>query len=193
MWKANLAFIVGLSIMACPVSSQAQIITATDTTSEASVQIINTPYLLQPENRYGAVWVALDKNTLKNGRTPLQKGSYGTVEAQEKVCFSSNETKKSKILVIFINTKSQPLTITSTNLSPAKSLSDASDRNKTLLVALDNMTLTDTITSGEEDNWRKGNPKKISLLSGSTAWIEPGIHTLKNVGREKSEFITIEW
>jgi hypothetical protein len=88
----------------------------------------------------------------------------------------------------------QPLTIEATTLAPNQELEDASDRNSTLLVAIAPLRLRDVSDLAEEGvPWKAGPQRRIELQKGETAWLNKGMHRVRNAGNSVARFVTIEW
>ncbi|WP_264801048.1 hypothetical protein [Acetobacter nitrogenifigens] len=154
---------------------------------------MSVPYHLRPTNQYGAVWIALTGGMTGKGGKTISRGDYGEAKPGDDILFSPEGSSRPGLIIISVQTEKQPLTITPVTIDPGGVMADASDRNTTLLIALNNLAITDITSSGEEENWRVGKPEKIAMQAGEVRWIKPGVHKLKNVKSTKSELITIEW
>lgn len=98
------------------------------------------------------------------------------------------------LVLVNILSSSQPLSIESTSLAPQQQLEDASERNRTLLIALSDLLLRDERDLAEEgEAWRSSPARRIRLRSGNVVWLRHGMHRIRNTGNAAAKFITIEW
>lgn len=148
----------------------------------------------QPTHK-GFVLVALgDCSVLINGHTNnLKAGDHKEVSGGI-LELAPAPSKPTELVLVEVLSASQPLTVQSTTLARNQEVEDASDRNLTLLVAVDALRLSDVRDlSEEEEPWKSAPAKAINLQKGQTVWLQQGMHRLRNAGRTTSRFVTIEW
>ena len=136
-----------------------------------------------------------DCAVLINGhRTALKKGEYKEVNAGDDFSLSPVSTESPRLALVEVGALSQALTITSQSLAAHQELEDASDRNQTLIVALDSLEISDEQNSADEgEPWKPSKIRVIRLQRGETGWLNHGMHRVRNAGGAGARFITIEW
>jgi hypothetical protein len=144
----------------------------------------------------GFIVIAIsDCSVMINGtNTNLKSGEYREISSGESLELAPTKATAPRLLLVDIVASSQALTIEATKLSPHQELEDASDRNETLLIALNNMQLRDERDLAEEGEPCKPSlPKVIRLNSGHSVWLKPGMHRVRNTGNSTASFVTVEW
>jgi hypothetical protein len=155
-----------------------------------------TKLSFQPSSNEGFVVVAIqDCALLINGKsTTLRAGDYTRVPGKQSLELVQSGPITVPIVLVEIVSAQQPLTINATTLAPNGVLEDASDRNSTLLVAIDPLLLRDVRDLAEEgEPWKSSPQRKIELQKGQTVWLKKGIHRVRNAGSSEARFVTIEW
>jgi hypothetical protein len=150
----------------------------------------------QPISDQGFVLVAIrDCSVLINGKSAILKaGDYQKIPGVQSLELSQSGPMPVPLVLIKVVTTIQPLTIETTTLARHQELVDASDRNTTLLIAIDPLRLRDVRDLADEDEpWKSGPQKTIELQEGQTAWLLRGMHRLRNSGKTATRFVTVEW
>lgn len=99
-----------------------------------------------------------------------------------------------RLALVEVVASSQTLTITSHSLAAHQELEDASDRNQTLIVALDSLEISDEHNlAAEGEPWKPSEIRVIRLQRGGTGWLNHGIHRVRNARSTIARFMTIEW
>lgn len=156
----------------------------------------HTPQTFQPSSSNGFIVLSLTDTTLLINNHPfaLQPGDTRVIPGKQALTLEDSYAQAAPIVLVRIDTATQSLTITKTNLAPSAQSEDASDRNDTLVIALSPLTLRDVRDLGEEDEpWKSAPPATLSLSPGQTSWLNPGMHRLTNLAQTKASFVTIEW
>jgi hypothetical protein len=151
---------------------------------------------IEPLSRIGVILLAIEDCTIRvNGLSvDLKTGERKFVHGVEIVKVSSSGSRPTPLVIVNVKRAQQAQTFDHVELGLGKIMEDASDRNETLLVALNSLRLHDLIDradEGEPSNY--GKPHVIELGAGQTAWLQPGIHQIINVGGSMARFVTIEW
>ena len=136
-----------------------------------------------------------DCAVLFNGqRIALKTGDYKEFSSGDNVTLRPIGSARPRIALVEVVASSQTLTITSQSLASHQEMEDASDRNQTLVVALDSLEIRDKRDlAAEGQPWKLSETRSIQLQRGETAWLNQGMHRLKNAGSTVAKFITIEW
>ncbi len=127
-------------------------------------------------------------------RTALKAGDYKTLSGKQGLELAQSGSAAVPLVLVEVITARQPLTIQATTLVSNQELEDASDRNSTLLVAIEPLRLRDVSGLAEEgEPWKAGPQRKIELQKGETVWLKQGMHRVRNAGNSVARFVTIEW
>ena len=156
----------------------------------------HTPQHFQPSSGNGFVVLSLSGTTLLIDNRPftLQPGDTRVISGKQALTLEDQSASPAQVVLVTIDTATQNLTITKTNLDPNAQSEDASDRNDTLVIALSSLTLRDVRDLAEEgDSWKSSPPTTVSLSPGQTSWLKPGMHRLTNLSQTKASLVTIEW
>ena len=144
----------------------------------------------------GFVLVAIQDCIIQiNGTSiSLKAGDYKTVSGKRSLEIAQSGQITIQLVLVEVVSARQPLTIEATTLAPNQELEDASDRNSTLLVAIAPLRLRDVSDLAEEGvPWKAGPQRRIELQKGETAWLNKGMHRVRNAGNSVARFVTIEW
>lgn len=144
----------------------------------------------------GFVVVALRDCTLSvdDRSTTLKAGDYKKVTGIEPLHLRNSGLGSTSVVLIRVRSALQPLTIETTTLTHHQQLEDASDRNATLLVAVDSLQLSDQRDLADEGSpWKPSLEPPLNLKRGETAWIKAGMHRIRNRGTNAVRFVTVEW
>jgi hypothetical protein len=155
-----------------------------------------TKLSFQPISDQGFVLVAIrDCSVLIDGKSAILKaGDYQKIPRIHSLELSQSEPMPVPLVLIKVVATIQPLTIETTTLARHQELEDASDRNTTLLIAIDPLRLRDVRDLADEgEPWKSGPQKTIELQEGQTAWLPRGMHRLRNTGENGIRFVTVEW
>jgi hypothetical protein len=121
-------------------------------------------------------------------------GDHREFRAGERIELIPKPSTSPSFVLVDVARTSQPLTILTEDLAAHQQLDDASDRNQTLLIALDHLQITDEKDAGDESEpWKAGHVDLVALRRGQTAWLIPGIHRIRNSSKAPARFLTIEW
>ena len=124
----------------------------------------------------------------------LKAGDYKEFSSGESLTLRPVGSGSTRIAFVEVVASSQALTITSQSLAPHQEMEDASDRNQTLVVALDSLEIRDMQDlAAEGQPWKSSETRSIRLQQGETAWLKRGMHRVKNAGSTVAKFMTIEW
>jgi hypothetical protein len=136
-----------------------------------------------------------DCAVLFNGqRIAFTAGDYKEFSSSDNLTLRPVGSASPRIALVEVVASSQALTITSKSLASHQEMEDASDRNQTLVVALDSLEIRDKQDlAAEGQPWRASETRLIRLQRGETAWLNQGMHRVKNAGSTVAKFITIEW
>ncbi len=151
---------------------------------------------IEPLSRTGVILLAIEDCTIRVNGLPidLKAGERKFVHGVEIVKVSHSGSRPTPLVIVNVKRARQAQTFDHVELGLGKIMEDASARNETLLVALDSLRLHDLIDQadeGEPSNY--GKPQLIELRAGQTAWLQPGIHQIINIGGSMAGFVTIEW
>jgi hypothetical protein len=151
--------------------------------------------VFEPNHQRFVIVALTDCSVVIDGKMIVLKGGEFTEELGEVSLKLAPAGDTTPILVLVnILSSSQPLTIKSTKLEPQQQLEDASDRNRTLLIALSDLLLRDERDLAEEgEPWRSSPARRIRLRSGNVVWLRHGMHRVQNTGNASARYITIEW
>ncbi|HWW22355.1 MAG TPA: hypothetical protein VNY78_00575 [Edaphobacter sp.] len=154
-----------------------------------------TKLSFQPISDQGFVLVAIrDCSLLIDGKSALLKaGDYQKIPGIQSLELSQSGPMPVPLVLIKVVSTIQPLTIETTTLARHQELVDASDRNTTLLIAIDPLRLRDVRDLADDEPWKSGPQKTIELQEGQTAWLLRGVHRLRNSGKTATRFVTVEW
>jgi len=144
----------------------------------------------------GLLVIALeDCSVVINGhRDALKAGDYKEFRTGDSVELSPAASTNPQLVLVDVLEASQPLTILPGNLAVHQELEDASDRNQTLLIALDILQISyEQNLAVEGEPWKSSHTRTVRLHRGETAWLEKGMHRMRNTGNTAARFITIEW
>jgi len=162
------------------------------------IAISQTGHYRLQAGRFGAVWVDIGSELLMasgiTGRHTVRhvgSGNAGYVHPSAAVQFGKPKNGTGQLVIVLPRGTHQEFTILPIVID--KQLEDASGRNLTLFVALENCRIRDIRNSGDESEWIGGEPRTISLRAGGTAWIAPGIHHFQNLGSTPAKLVGIEW
>ena len=99
-----------------------------------------------------------------------------------------------RLALVEVVASSQALTVISRTLTAHQEFEDASSRNQTLVIALDSLQITDEQNLAPEgEPWKSSKTREVRLQRGETAWLNQGMHRVRNAGSTVARFITIEW
>lgn len=127
-------------------------------------------------------------------RMALKSGDHKEFSSGDNPTLGPVGSAKPRLALIEVVASSQALTITSQSLASHQELEDASDRNQTLVVALNSLELRDKRNlAAEGQPWKSSETRSIRLHGGETAWLNQGMHRVKNARSTVAKFITIEW
>jgi hypothetical protein len=144
----------------------------------------------------GLVIVALKNCSMFiNGKgVSLKSGSYNRLVGKHGVKLTQAGAVPIPLVIVYVLSARQPLTIEGTMLDSYQELDDASSRNSTLIIAINDLELSDVRDLADEgDRWKSSPQQRIFLQAGQTSWLKSGIHRLKNVGSTSARFVSIEW
>lgn len=195
--EAVLCVVLCLSIL-IPTVSWAGFLDSNSRLAEVSLITLNQARKMsfQPISEQGIVLVAIrDCSVLIDGQiTPLKAGGHKTIPGQQRLELAQSDPTPVSLILIKVVTTTQPLTIETTTLARNHELEDASDRNTTLLIAIDPLRLRDVLDLAAPDGpWKSGSQKTIELEQGQTSWLRRGMHRLRNSGNNTVRFVTVEW
>lgn len=161
----------------------------------AKVSIVKLSHAIKFSHKNLIVVPLEDCAVLINGhRTALKEGEYKEFTAGYDLSLRPVSAANPRLALVEVVTSFQALTITSTSLAAHQDLEDASDRNQTLVVALDNLEIRDEQSlAAEGEPWKPSEIKIIRLQRGETGWLDHGKHRVRNAGSTVARFITIEW
>jgi hypothetical protein len=107
---------------------------------------------------------------------------------------SHSGSQSALLVIVNVRRARQAQTFDQVELDPGKAMEDASSRNETLLVALSPIRLRDIMNHSDEGEPPSyGEPHSVALEAGKTAWLQPGMHQITNIGGSIAKFVTIEW
>jgi hypothetical protein len=198
----------GVSLFICALALT-HLACATSQNSYADVATTSSVHVRQGESldlhagSSALVIVALSRSTVaisqgalnvKGNRLALEKGEHKMWDQGTEIRVTNVGSSIAELAIVKMKTiGDQQLTIERTKLDREQILEDASDRNLTLVLALDRVSLQDERSKGGEDEpWVKGDSHRIELDAGQTGWMSPGIHHVKNIGADSAEFLMIE-
>jgi hypothetical protein len=142
------------------------------------------------------VIVALSRGVLnvEGSRLALERGDYKMWEQGAEIRVTNVDASPAELAIVKMKTiGDQRLTVERTKLDRKQVLEDASDRNVTLVLALERVSLQDERSKNDGDErWVKGYSHRIDLNAGQTGWMSAGSHHLKNIGAGSADFLTIE-
>ena len=143
----------------------------------------------------GVVLVAVQTAQLSvnGGQLELKSGSVKQLEGNRDLTVTASSGDSVHLVVVNVRAASQPLTIQPTKLGGRETLEDASDRNRTLLIAISPLRLSDRIERDDLGGPHWGQLRTIDLNPGETVWLCPGIHRLRNENKQLIAFTTVEW
>ncbi len=150
---------------------------------------------IHPLSKNGIVLTAIQTaQLLVNGeRLALKAGSFKQLEGNRHLTVATASGNSVRLIVVNVRTASQPLTIQSTKVGRHKELEDASARNRTLLIAISSLRMSDRIDRSDLAGPHWGQSRTIALEPGKTLWLRPGIHRMQNENTQIIAFITVEW
>ena len=146
--------------------------------------------------RKGLIVVALENcSVIIDGRIEaLKLGDHREFPAGTIADFKPAASASPQLALVQILKSPQPLTVVANSLAVHQGLEDASARNETLLIALDDFQISDERALTDEGKpWTSARAKSVRLRKGETTWLEPGMHRVQNVGSSNARFLTIEW
>lgn len=149
-----------------------------------------------PLSEQGFVLVALRDCTLllEDQSVSLKAGEYKQVAGTGPLHLKTSSPGSTSIVLIRVRSASQPLTIETMMLTSHQESEDASDRNASLIIAIDPLRMSDNRDlSDEGDPWRSSIQQILNLKSGQAVWMKAGIHRLRNRGKNSVRFVTVEW
>lgn len=151
------------------------------------------PFTL-PNSTQGTVWIALGPMSLSSKKVSTPRALHtGNAEFTDAALeFHVESDERAHLILITPKRPHQPLTVSPAFLSGGD-LEDASARNATLIVSISPVRFRDICNRGDESQWLPGQPRIISLQPAHLAWIRPGIHHFHQLGRAKSDLVSIEW
>ena len=127
-------------------------------------------------------------------RTALKEGDYKEVSAGDDLSLSPVSAANPRLVLVEVVASSQALTINFEVLAAHQQLEDASDRNQTLIIALDSLEVRDEQNSAAEgEPWKSSEIRMIRLQRGETGWLNYGMHRVRNARSMVARFITVEW
>ena len=85
------------------------------------------------------------------------------------------------------------LTMAGATLGPEQTFSAETNRDDTLLVTLTPAHLQHQFILGEQSEWVLTQPREENLKPGEVIWMPRGKHRLRNIGRRKARYITVEF
>jgi hypothetical protein len=161
----------------------------------AKVSIVKLSHAIRFDHKKLVVVPLEDCAVLINGhKTALKEGDYKEVSAGDDLSLSPVSAANPRLALVEVVASSQALTITSQSLAAHQELEDASDRNQTLIIALDSLEISDEQNlAAEGEPWKPGEIRVIRLQRGGTGWLKHGMHRVRNAGSTVVRFITIEW
>jgi hypothetical protein len=184
---AGLLFLAGVALAQGPEAllddARAQVILV-EVSSEA-------PYTLQAPSPNGAIWIALD-NTTAIGDRKLAVGDTQAVAPGKTVQFSCLKGR-ARIVVVYIKSATQPVTVDAISLKDREEWQDASARRDRLLIAVSSLNLRDTWNLAADSQWKPSKPENIRLKPAAAQWIKAGTHHLKNMQVGEARFAAAEW
>jgi hypothetical protein len=151
---------------------------------------------VKPLSAIGVILLAIENCTVEVNGSPVQlmAGERRFVHGKETVKVSSSSPQTASLLIVNVRRARQAQTFDRIELASGKVMEDASTRNETLVVNLEPLRLRDIINRSDEDEPPSySQPRVIELGAGETAWLEPGMHHITNVGASTARFVTIEW
>lgn len=161
----------------------------------ARISIVKLHRAVKLGNKNFIVVPLQDCAILINGqRTTLKRGDFREVNAGEDLSLSPLSAASPRLALIQVVASSQALTITSESLAAHEVMEDASDRNQTLVIALDRLEIRDeTDLAGEGEPSKPGGMRVLRLQRGGTGWLNQGMHRVRNARSTVARFVTIEW
>ena len=147
-------------------------------------------------SEHGLILVALqDCSALVDGKAAnLMAGNYDTFVGSKSVKLARTSATPASFVLIDVFSAQQPLTIQTNTLVSHGRSEDASDRNVTLLMAIDSLRVADSRDLRHEGlPWQSIHHRNISLRRGDTVWLSRGLHRFKNNGTSTARFVTVEW
>jgi len=136
-----------------------------------------------------------DCSVFMNGRSvAFKRGDYKEFHSGDHVELSPAVSTHPQLVLVDVIESSQPLTILAENLAVHQELEDASDRNQTLMIALDTFQINDERDlASEGEPWKSSPTKPVELHPGQVTWLDHGMHHLRNAGNTVARFVTVEW
>ena len=160
------------------------------------IQLNHATSLYRPVSDQGFVVVAIDDcSFLLDGKVSrLKSGEHQTIAGGRPLSLSLSGRVPASLVLIKVVSAPQNLTFEETSLAVQQILEDASDRNRTLIIATAPLKLTYVIDqAGEGEPWKSGPKIMIDLKKGGFVWLAPGIHRLRNAGSSTADFVIAEW
>jgi len=156
------------------------------------------PLILHPVPQQRIILIALEDADIlfDKVRLTLRRGESRQVQGFEGAIVSAASGTAAYLLLVHVRSGHQPLTIQVNSLQKEETLEDASQRNRTLVVALSPLCLLyQRNVAAEEDQvrWLPEKPRTIRMQEGQTRWLRAGIFRLKSCQTQAFQFITVEW
>ena len=124
----------------------------------------------------------------------LKAGDHKEFRSGDILEISPAHPMSPRFVVVDVLRTSQPLTIAAEDLATGQKLEDASEKNETLLIALDTFQIRDERDLADEgEPWKPSHARFLHLHRGEAAWLKHGMHRLRNTGNTAARFISIEW
>lgn len=168
--------------------------------------------VVTPQTQQGIVWVALSEGVVEVAgvKKTVAEGSAERIDGGRQVTFGSSSRTPAMFVVVDVLSALQPLTVENftslvpgrhhpgvhgpnESLGPGQVLSQASDQNDALIIAIMPLELEDRLNMGGEEKWIPSKPVRIKMTRGEARWTQPGLHDFKNVARTPARFVQIEW
>ena len=154
--------------------------------------------VVHPLSSEGIILIALRDSVIavKGDWVSLRRGEFKQVQGPNDAKIASASKTPAHLLLVNIRTGDQPLTIEVNKLEGRQSQEDASERNRTLLIALFPLCLLsqrDIAMDENEVSWRPKKPPPVVMRAGQTRWLRAGTYHLENCRDQATEFVTIEW
>jgi hypothetical protein len=161
----------------------------------ARVSVVNLSHAMNFDHKSLIVIPLEDCSVLINGQNvALKKGDYKEFSAGDNLDLRPASAVNPRLALVEVVASSQALTVSSETLVADQEFEDASSRNQTLVIALDNLQIKDKQNLAPEgEPWKSTKARVIQLQRGETAWLNQGMHRVRNAGSTVARFITIEW